>query len=160
MKKQLALVTAVALAATSLSRPAQAYNWSTHSRMAEMAVVTMQSIDPIVFPPQAWSDEQKKQFEQFTAAVRSAPQRLEVLKSGLPLSSEEAVKLPFTPADGDLPIERYPYQTVESSKLCAYYDDLNLGAIDRFRIKDMVHVPVRPGGVCGMRIPQDQSCPR
>src|SRR5687768_2262778 len=114
------------------ARTARAYNPDTHSRLAELAVRTMSEIDhgALPVPP-----GEAALFAQYLAAIQGAPDKLLLLRTGLPRRQGDGSSI----EEG-----RYPFG--DNHGVCALYDDaqdtLDLTKVEQFRIMDLRYLPV------------------
>jgi hypothetical protein len=132
---------------------AHAYNWETHSLMAEDAVIVMRETPADATPP---AGVDAAEWEAFIAGVKDTPDRLSVLRVGLPdeLPNSSILDEPF-PGGGE---ETYPFANPDPFNLappvpCPVAPYLNLEHIDEFRIVDFPYIPRRTAGPCGLSYP-------
>jgi hypothetical protein len=127
---------------------ASAYDYNTHSRIVEEAVLIMQD-GPSGSPPagvtqQEWTD--------FLSAAQSTPARLGVLKTGLPKSvptTEENPLLQVAPPADDPPTSAgYPFS--DTSLRCQFDPRDNLANVGDFRIEDFHYDAQRSASPCGV----------
>lgn len=132
-----------------------AYNWSTHSRVAESAVSIMQNLPgAVVMPPGADPGE----WAAFLAAVGAAPARLSILRTGVAYTAPGPPKYEDNPVTGE-PVcyykEGYPFNddsctSADEAAKCPVYPDDNLNNMGVFRIEDFRYIPQRSAGPCGL----------
>ena len=147
-----------ALAALMILAPEAgfAYNWDTHRRIVATAIGVMQDASALSpAPPGADPNE----WGAFMAALKAAPGKLAVLRTGLAYSRPgppQYIEKPFT---GELECfhkEGYPLNddtctaAVNEADRCVSYPDDNLEKIGQFRIEDFRYVPERSAGPCGL----------
>jgi hypothetical protein len=144
-------VIAVAASAITLLGPlqARAYNFTTHSRMTELAVRTMSLEDPGT-PP---SPADAALYQEFLDQLAAAPAKLAILKSGLPTSRPNASLNPV----GDDGSESYPFPQ-KVPKTCPIRDNpdpnkqehLDLNKAGQIPIHELHYFPQRNASPCGL----------
>ncbi len=152
-----ALAMVVAFGSTLLPpTSAHAYNASTHSRIAELAVRAMfadqvDDVDLVVPPGEA------AEFAVYLAELRAAPARLLFMRTGLPTSREASQVTPFPLGGSDDP---YPYAAIGTGKCDLRHPELlDLNRVGELRIMDLVYFPERTAEPCGLSLPEDPPDP-
>jgi len=144
-----AVCTAVTFTLTALQTPAaQAYNYGTHSRIAELAVRAMRVNETNI--PVAPPGVDPADFEVYYRAVLAAPDSLKMLYTGLQTSLAQS-DTGLIPLGSDAP---YPFSHDDSGS-CPLLpgETRNLNALDNFQIKDLNCYPERTADQCGLSIP-------
>jgi hypothetical protein len=112
---------------------ARAYNSDTHSRLAELAVRSMSEIDHARLPV---PPGEGALFAQYLAAIQGAPEKLVLLRTGLPRRQGDGTSIESGGA--------YPFGDNHSA--CELYGDdedtLDLMKVEEFRILDLRYLPV------------------
>ncbi len=169
MKKSSRSVSLLALVASlGVSQSAFAYDFGTHSRIAEKAIAIMQVPPSSQSKPPTVSDAQWQQFQAdaqkvppganpadwaaFLAAAQLAPARLSVLQTGFPSSLPVDLSKPLAhfapPAAPEKTTEAFPFDHTHSNCTTNPQDDLS--NVGKFRIEDFHYDPQRDGSGCGV----------
>lgn len=137
-----------------------AYNWSTHSRIAESAVSIMQNMPAQVVMPQG---ADPNDWAAFLAAAGAAPDRLRVLRTGVAYTAPGAPQYIQHPTTGETLCyskEGYPFNDnsctpADEAEDCPVHADDNLNNMGVFRIMDFRYIPKRSAGPCGLEKESD-----
>jgi hypothetical protein len=146
----LAMVGVFTLAVLHPSR-AHAYNYPTHSRIAEFAVRAMRPSE--VGTPTAPAGEEAL-FGQYLAAVKAAPARLGLMRTGFP--KDPAVG-GFSPLPFDGPgTTDFPYPSTNADQcFVSPTETKDLTKVGSFRIQDLDYFPNEWAKPCGLTWPAD-----
>lgn len=152
-KKSKCITAATALTVTALQAPAaHAYNYATHSRIAELAVRAMRAEEVDTPTPPAGEEAL---FAQYLAAVRAAPARLGLLHTGLP-SQQDAGSAGLIPGLGST--ESYPL-SLFGADVCRFQpsESRDLTKIGSFQIKELNYFPEEFAKPCGLKVPSSDT---
>ncbi|HTA92535.1 MAG TPA: hypothetical protein VK745_23315 [Polyangiaceae bacterium] len=138
MIRRLISGTAIATCMLAVPNSALAYDYVTHSQIAQRAVYVMQHSAAALPPPGSPST-----FPDFLKAVVAAPSRLQVLRTGLPQGLQQASKVS---ANDDKPFPIDPSNHFD----CPILIGDNLSALDSFRIEDFNYTVDETPDPCGV----------
>lgn len=137
----------VGAAFLSASLNASAYNWETHSAIVGRAVGIMQTKPSNAIPPPP--DVAEAQWHAYLELVRDAPDRLSLMRTGLPNSLPGGYHGLNHPQPKGEP---YPFDTEADTSSCGFYPGDNLTNLDAFRIREFPYEPRRTANPCGLYI--------
>jgi len=133
--------------------PASAYNYRTHSRIAELAVHAMRTAPApprVALPPVG---ENIDEWNAYLTAVHAAPDRLAQLKTGIP-NELDANTFAVVPGDSTAEKESFPY-SYSTCQLPAAGEPRDLKRLKEIRIMDLNYFPERhsPCGLTPAEVP-------